>query len=122
MPLISRRVKSYGNAAGSTNRGPPMTYSFKGRQYVAIAIGSNADTRLVAFSLPQQLMYSEKVLTSGLLFGLLVQPAVSAPLNAEEQKIVATVTPDEHESAALLKQLVDINSGTLSLAGVHATG
>ena len=33
--------------------GTPMTYSFNGRQYVAVAIGSNADTRLVAFSLPQ---------------------------------------------------------------------
>lgn len=33
--------------------GTPMTYSVNGRQYVAIAIGSNADTRLVAFSLPE---------------------------------------------------------------------
>ncbi len=32
--------------------GTPMTYSFQDRQFVIIAVGSNADTRLLAFSLP----------------------------------------------------------------------
>ena len=32
--------------------GTPMTYSYNGRQYVAIAVGSNAEARLLAFALP----------------------------------------------------------------------
>ena len=33
--------------------GTPMTYSFNGKQFVVIAVGSNADTRLLGFALPQ---------------------------------------------------------------------
>jgi quinoprotein glucose dehydrogenase len=32
--------------------GTPMTYSFNGRQFVLITVGSNAAARLLAFALP----------------------------------------------------------------------
>jgi glutamate carboxypeptidase len=55
------------------------------------------------------------LLVSSLSTGL----AVTQTLTPEQQKIVASVNADEQNSTALLKQLVNINSGTLNPAGVR---
>jgi glutamate carboxypeptidase len=57
--------------------------------------------------------------TSFLLVGLLAPLASAQSLNPEQQKIIASVNADTETSVALLKQLVDINSGTLNPPGVH---
>jgi glutamate carboxypeptidase len=56
-----------------------------------------------------------------LLFIIVLEPRFVSgqSLTAEQQKIVASVNADEPRSAELLKQLVDINSGTLNPAGVR---
>jgi glutamate carboxypeptidase len=43
-------------------------------------------------------------------------------LSPEQQRIVAAVNADEQNSTALLKELVNINSGTLNPAGVRKVG
>jgi glutamate carboxypeptidase len=43
-------------------------------------------------------------------------------LSPDQQKIVAAVNADEQNSTALLKELVNINSGTLNPAGVRKVG
>jgi glutamate carboxypeptidase len=47
-------------------------------------------------------------------------PALAANLSADEQKIVASVKAHHAENEALLEKLVNINSGSLNLAGVTA--
>ncbi len=45
-----------------------------------------------------------------------------APLNPVEQKMVQTIDGDKQSSIDLLRQLVEINSGTKNLEGVRAVG
>ena len=45
-------------------------------------------------------------------------PAMAAGLSGEEQKIVAAVQSHHDDSVALLEKLVNVNSGTLNIAGV----
>lgn len=45
-------------------------------------------------------------------------PAMAEALSGDEQKIVASVKARHDQSIALLEKLVDVNSGTLNLAGV----
>ena len=45
-------------------------------------------------------------------------PAGAGSLSGEEQKIVASVKSHHDENVALLEKLVNVNSGTLNLAGV----
>ena len=45
-------------------------------------------------------------------------PALAGNLSGEEQKIVASVQSHHEESVALLEKLVNVNSGTLNVAGV----
>lgn len=57
------------------------------------------------------------------LVALLLFPAVAdARLSREEQRMVATVDREAERSIALLQRLVDVNSGTLNLAGVEEVG
>lgn len=64
-------------------------------------------------------MKSKQILKAALCVGLWIPPAIGVTVDAQEQKLLATVAADEQRSAALLKQLVDINSGTLNPAGVR---
>ncbi len=64
-------------------------------------------------------MYLNPILTSALISCALCQPILSQSLNPEQEKIIASVNADEQSSTALLKQLVNINSGTLNPAGVR---
>ncbi len=54
-----------------------------------------------------------------LLWSAVLGTAVAEPLTSEEQKILMAVTADEQNSLALLRQLVNINSGTLNPSGVR---
>jgi glutamate carboxypeptidase len=63
-------------------------------------------------------MNHNPILLTTILFTLSQGAALHA-LTAEQQKIVASVKANEEYSTALLKQLVDINSGTLNPAGVR---
>jgi glutamate carboxypeptidase len=65
------------------------------------------------------LMYLNQIAFSALLFIFLSQAAVPQSLSPKENAIVAAVNEDEQNSVALLKQLVDINSGTLNSVGVR---
>ena len=63
------------------------------------------------------------------LFGLLccgstliAAPLDAAPLDVVEQRMVAAVDERRSEAEALLETLVNINSGTMHLAGVRADG
>lgn len=61
------------------------------------------------------------ILTSSLLLASLLQ-AEAQKLNTTEQKIVNTVNQQLSESEALLKKIVNINSGTLNTEGVKEVG
>jgi glutamate carboxypeptidase len=63
-------------------------------------------------------MKHNRILLTTILFALSQGAALHA-LTAEQQKIVASVNANEQYSTALLKELVDINSGTLNPAGVR---
>lgn len=63
------------------------------------------------------------VVTAILSFGALSKaqsPSSAQPLTVVEQKMVASVDAHADDNLALLKQIVDINSGTMHLAGVEA--
>ncbi len=64
-------------------------------------------------------MNCKLMIRAALLSGVLIQTALGQALSPEEKKIAASVTADEQSSAALLKLLVNINSGTLNPAGVR---
>jgi glutamate carboxypeptidase len=53
---------------------------------------------------------------------LCASPAMAAGLTAQEKKLVAAATAENARSLALLETLVNINSGTLNLAGVEEVG
>jgi glutamate carboxypeptidase len=67
-------------------------------------------------------MYRNRLFGSLLLLSTLSTLGLSQSLSPEKEKIVASVTADDANSVALLKQLVDINSGTLNPAGVRKVG
>jgi glutamate carboxypeptidase len=50
---------------------------------------------------------------------MVVLLALTQSLTSEQQRIIASVNVDQQESSVLLKQLVDINSGTLNPGGVR---
>ncbi|HMF79304.1 MAG TPA: M20/M25/M40 family metallo-hydrolase [Bryobacteraceae bacterium] len=64
-------------------------------------------------------MHTSRLFISLLLLGTLPRVGISQSLSPEKEKIVASVNADQASSVSLLKQLVDINSGTLNPAGVH---
>jgi len=45
-------------------------------------------------------------------------PTIAAGLSSQEQKIIASVKSHHEENVAFLEQLVNVNSGTLNVAGV----
>ena len=53
------------------------------------------------------------------LLWVMVSLVSAQSLTPEQQKILASVNANQQESVALLKQLVDINSGTLNPGGVR---
>ncbi len=61
-------------------------------------------------------MKKSAILAALSLFTL--SPALAGDLSAVEQKIVASVQSHHQDSVALLETLVNVNSGTLNLAGV----
>jgi glutamate carboxypeptidase len=63
-------------------------------------------------------MNHKRILLTTILFTL-TQGAALHALTVEQQKIIASVKANETYSTALLKELVDINSGTLNPAGVR---
>jgi len=64
-------------------------------------------------------MHRNCLFGSLLLVSTLSSLGLSQTLSPEKEKIVASVSADEANSVALLKQLVDINSGTLNPGGVR---
>src|SRR4051794_7581020 len=68
---------------------------------------------------PRISMHLNRFILPALFLGVFHNGAVAQSLNAEQQKIIASVNADQQNSAAFLKQLVDINSGTLNPAGVR---
>ncbi len=63
--------------------------------------------------------------TAAALAGLMLfaaGPATAAGLNAQEKRLIEASTAEEARSLALLEKLVNINSGTLNLAGVTKVG
>ena len=51
-----------------------------------------------------------------------VMPAVAQRLSSDEQKALAAVDQMQSDALALLERIVNINSGTMNLAGVRAVG
>jgi glutamate carboxypeptidase len=64
-------------------------------------------------------MKSNPLFLSALLFVACSRLALSQSLTADQRNIVAAVNADQQNAAALLKQLVNINSGTLNPEGVR---
>jgi glutamate carboxypeptidase len=52
----------------------------------------------------------------------LASPALGAPKDAAERRMVATVEADHARNLKLLEELVRVNSGTMNLAGVEQVG
>lgn len=68
---------------------------------------------------------SNRKITAAALAALMLfaaAPATAAGLSAQERKLVAASAAQEARSLALLETLVNINSGTLNLAGVTTVG
>ena len=59
---------------------------------------------------------------TGVLFGMALLRAQSAPLSPEERSLAAYVDAHNGEGLALLERVVNINSGTMNLAGVQEVG
>lgn len=66
-------------------------------------------------------MFAKSFVPALLLAVALPQPSVAA-LSAAERKMVATVDAEQEQSIALLERLVNVNSGTMNLAGVERVG
>ncbi len=64
-------------------------------------------------------MKPNPISVSLVLMAALTGAAASQSLTSEESKIIASVNADEHDSTDLLKQLVNVNSGTLNPPGVR---
>lgn len=66
-------------------------------------------------------MFAKSLIPALLLAAALPQPACAA-LSAAEAKMVATVDAEQPRAIALLERLVNVNSGTMNLAGVEQVG
>jgi glutamate carboxypeptidase len=64
-------------------------------------------------------MFYFRILISSLVLTIVSVSGAAPSLTDEQQKIIASVNADEQNSLALLRQLVNINSGTLNPAGVR---
>jgi len=63
-------------------------------------------------------MLKTKTAAAALLALVMAAPAFADGLSGDEKKIVASVKSHHDESVALLEKLVNVNSGTLNIAGV----
>jgi len=66
-------------------------------------------------------MFAKSLIPALLLAAALPQPAFAA-LSAAEKKMAAMVDAEQARSIALLEKLVNVNSGTMNLAGVEQVG